>query len=36
MSSTQAEKLAKVAMLLVGNAYMIGQTIALSGGMAFN
>ncbi|MFT4119026.1 SDR family NAD(P)-dependent oxidoreductase [Bradyrhizobium sp.] len=31
-----AEEVAKAAMLLIDNAYMTGQTIALSGGMAFN
>jgi 3-oxoacyl-[acyl-carrier protein] reductase len=31
-----ANEVAKAVMLLVDNAYMIGQTIALSGGMAFN
>ena len=31
-----AEEVAKSVMLLVDNAYMTGQTIALSGGMAFN
>ncbi|OKO74596.1 3-oxoacyl-ACP reductase [Bradyrhizobium sp. NAS80.1] len=31
-----AEEVAKAVMLLVDNAYMTGQTIALSGGMAFN
>ena len=31
-----AEELAQVVMMLVGNAYMTGQTVALSGGMAFN
>jgi 3-oxoacyl-[acyl-carrier protein] reductase len=31
-----AEEVAQVVMLLVGNAYMTGQTIPLSGGMAFN
>ncbi|WP_027552210.1 SDR family NAD(P)-dependent oxidoreductase [Bradyrhizobium sp. Cp5.3] len=31
-----ADEVAKAAMLLVDNAYMTGQTIALSGGMAFN
>lgn len=31
-----AEEVAEVAMMLIGNAYMTGQTVALSGGMAFN
>lgn len=31
-----AEEVAQVVMMLVGNAYMTGQTVALSGGMAFN
>jgi 3-oxoacyl-[acyl-carrier protein] reductase len=31
-----AEEVAQAVMLLVGNEYMTGQTIALSGGMAFN
>ncbi|MDE2379321.1 3-oxoacyl-ACP reductase family protein [Bradyrhizobium sp.] len=31
-----AEEVAKAVMLLVDNPYMTGQTIALSGGMAFN
>ena len=31
-----AEEVAKVVLLLVDNAYMTGQTVALSGGMAFN
>jgi 3-oxoacyl-[acyl-carrier protein] reductase len=30
------EEVAQVVMMLVGNAYMTGQTIALSGGLAFN
>jgi 3-oxoacyl-[acyl-carrier protein] reductase len=30
------EEVAQVVMLLLGNAYMTGQTVALSGGMAFN
>jgi 3-oxoacyl-[acyl-carrier protein] reductase len=25
-----------VVLMLIGNAYMTGQTVALSGGMAFN
>lgn len=31
-----AAEVAEVAMMLIGNAYMTGQTVALSGGMAFN
>jgi 3-oxoacyl-[acyl-carrier protein] reductase len=31
-----AEEVAQVVVMLVGNAYMTGQTMALSGGMAFN
>ena len=31
-----SEEVAQAVMSLVGNAYMTGQTIALSGGMAFN
>jgi 3-oxoacyl-[acyl-carrier protein] reductase len=31
-----ADEVAQAVMLLIGNAYMTGQTIALSGGMAFN
>jgi len=31
-----SEEVAQVVLMLVGNAYMTGQTIALSGGMAFN
>lgn len=31
-----AEEVAQVVTMLVGNAYMTGQTVALSGGMAFN
>jgi 3-oxoacyl-[acyl-carrier protein] reductase len=30
------EEVAQVVMMLVGNGYMTGQTVALSGGMAFN
>jgi 3-oxoacyl-[acyl-carrier protein] reductase len=30
-----AEECAQVAMMLIGNAYMTGQTVALSGGMSF-
>ena len=29
------EECAAVVMMLVGNAYMTGQTVALSGGMSF-
>ena len=31
-----AEEVADVVMMLMGNAYMTGQTVALSGGMTFN
>lgn len=31
-----SEEVAQVVLMLIGNAYMTGQTIALSGGMAFN
>ncbi|PPQ35689.1 SDR family NAD(P)-dependent oxidoreductase [Rhodopila globiformis] len=31
-----AEEVAQVVLMLVGNAYMTGQTVALSGGIAFN
>ena len=31
-----SEEVAQVVLMLMGNAYMTGQTIALSGGMAFN
>jgi 3-oxoacyl-[acyl-carrier protein] reductase len=31
-----SEEVAQVVMMLIGNAYMTGQTVALSGGMAFN
>ncbi len=31
-----AEEVAQVVLMLVGNAYMTGQTVALSGGMSFN
>jgi 3-oxoacyl-[acyl-carrier protein] reductase len=31
-----SEEVAQVVMMLIGNEYMTGQTIALSGGMAFN
>jgi 3-oxoacyl-[acyl-carrier protein] reductase len=30
------EEVAQVVMMLIGNAYMTGQTVALSGGMSFN
>lgn len=32
----KAEEVAAVVLMLVGNGYMTGQTVALSGGMAFN
>jgi len=32
----QPEEVAKAVMLLIDNPYMTGQTIAMSGGMAFN
>jgi 3-oxoacyl-[acyl-carrier protein] reductase len=32
----QADEGAQAVMMLVGNAYMTGQTVAMSGGMAFN
>jgi 3-oxoacyl-[acyl-carrier protein] reductase len=32
----QADEVAQAVMMLVDNAYMTGQTVALSGGMAFN
>ena len=32
----RAEEVAQAVMMLIGNAYMTGQTVALSGGMAFN
>jgi 3-oxoacyl-[acyl-carrier protein] reductase len=32
----QADEVAKAVMMLVDNAYMTGQTVAMSGGMAFN
>jgi len=32
----QADEVAQAVMMLVGNAYMTGQTVAMSGGMAFN
>ena len=31
-----SEEVAQVVLLLIGNAYMTGQTVALSGGMSFN
>jgi 3-oxoacyl-[acyl-carrier protein] reductase len=31
-----AEEVAQAVMMLIGNAYMTGQTVAMSGGMAFN
>jgi 3-oxoacyl-[acyl-carrier protein] reductase len=31
-----AEEVAQAAIMLIGNPYMTGQTVALSGGMAFN
>ncbi len=31
-----SEEVAQVVLMLVGNAYMTGQTVALSGGMSFN
>jgi 3-oxoacyl-[acyl-carrier protein] reductase len=31
-----SDEVAQAVMSLIGNAYMTGQTIALSGGMAFN
>jgi 3-oxoacyl-[acyl-carrier protein] reductase len=31
-----SEEVAQAVMLLIGNAYMTGQTVAMSGGMAFN
>ena len=31
-----SEEVAQVVMMLIGNAYMTGQTVALSGGMTFN
>jgi 3-oxoacyl-[acyl-carrier protein] reductase len=32
----RAEEVAIVVMMLIGNPYMTGQTVAMSGGMAFN
>ena len=31
-----SEEVARVVLMLIGNAYMTGQTVALSGGMSFN
>ena len=31
-----SEEIAQVVLMLIGNAYMTGQTVALSGGMSFN
>ena len=31
-----AEEVAQATIMLIGNPYMTGQTVALSGGMAFN
>jgi 3-oxoacyl-[acyl-carrier protein] reductase len=31
-----SEEVAQVVLMLIGNAYMTGQTVALSGGMSFN
>ncbi|WP_245287304.1 SDR family NAD(P)-dependent oxidoreductase [Bradyrhizobium elkanii] len=31
-----ADEVAQAVMMLIGNAYMTGQTVAMSGGMAFN
>jgi 3-oxoacyl-[acyl-carrier protein] reductase len=31
-----SEEVAQVVLMLVGNGYMTGQTVALSGGMSFN
>jgi 3-oxoacyl-[acyl-carrier protein] reductase len=31
-----SEEVAQIVLMLIGNAYMTGQTVALSGGMAFN
>jgi len=31
-----SEEVAQVVLMLCGNAYMTGQTVALSGGMSFN
>jgi 3-oxoacyl-[acyl-carrier protein] reductase len=30
-----SDECAQVAMMLIGNAYMTGQTVALSGGLSF-
>jgi 3-oxoacyl-[acyl-carrier protein] reductase len=32
----KSDEVAKAVMLLVDNSYMTGQTVAMSGGMAFN
>jgi 3-oxoacyl-[acyl-carrier protein] reductase len=32
----QPEEVARIALMLIGNEYMTGQTVALSGGMSFN
>jgi 3-oxoacyl-[acyl-carrier protein] reductase len=32
----KAEEVAIAVMMLIGNPYMTGQTVAMSGGMAFN
>jgi 3-oxoacyl-[acyl-carrier protein] reductase len=32
----KAEEVAQIALMLIGNGYMTGQTVALSGGMSFN
>jgi 3-oxoacyl-[acyl-carrier protein] reductase len=31
-----SEEVAQAVMMLLGNPYMTGQTVAMSGGMAFN
>ena len=31
-----SEEVAQIVLMLIGNGYMTGQTVALSGGMAFN
>jgi 3-oxoacyl-[acyl-carrier protein] reductase len=31
-----SDEVAQVVLMLIGNAYMTGQTVALSGGMSFN
>ena len=35
-ASARPEECAQVVMMLIGNAYMTGQTVALSGGMSFS